>query len=163
MVSGCGSPQLHTFGAGQLSTSLEVPSIQLKLTRPCDLGRTRRPSILQEGVALMFKTSNLRLMCQRHANFVKPVQQAVAAERFDDELFREAAIIGDGLALKVDDQLIRPPGLGLLGNVLYSRFRGFDEQQAVVARVNAEDVSIGRSDDGADAELRQRPRRVLAR
>jgi len=119
--------------------------------------------MLEEGVALMFKASNLRLMCQRHANFVKPVQQAMAAERFDHEPFREAAIIGDGLGLKVDGQLIRAPGLRLLGNALHSRFFSFDEQQAVVTRVNAEDVSIRRGDDGADAELRQRPRRVLAR
>ena len=40
--------------------------------------------------------------------------------------------------------------------------RQHDQQQAVVHRVEVEDLAVARGDDGADAELLQAPHRVLA-
>ena len=85
------------------------------------------------------------------------------AERVDLEGDLAAVGAGDGLGFQIDGQA----GIGAALGVVHQEFellgRHLDGQNAVLEAVVVEDVGEGRGDHAANAEVEQRPGRVLAR
>src|SRR6185437_12420574 len=112
---------------------------------------------------LLLVGADVALLLQGEADIVESIQQAMLAERIDLE-FDDAAIgPGDRLLLEIDAE----PGIGafpcIVHEIVDDLLRQLDRQDAVLEAVVVEDVGEARRDDAADAEIHQRPGRVLAR
>ena len=92
-----------------------------------------------------------------------PFEQAVLAEGVDVERDHAAVGAADLLRREVDGQR----GVGAAPRVVHQLvevlLRDHDRQDAVLEAVVVEDVGEAGGDDAANAEVEQRPRRVLAR
>ena len=131
--------------------------------------RRRGPRSLQASMALMEPTrldSNAAISgswLQNIAKLVHAFHQAVLGETVHREFHRAAGGRGERLVGQID--LHR--GRGVLrdgGEQLGMDIRRHhDGQQRVLQRVLLEDVGERSADHGAETELRERPRRVLAR
>src|SRR6266851_3556063 len=170
--------------AAMISTHLRKPKQHPPPNPPPQGGRARKaesPSPLEgegwgggwtadscpePGLAqpvLRLEGGDRRRLLQGEPDIVEAVQQAVLAERVDVE-FDDAAIgPGDRLAGETDSE----PGVGALLGVVHQLvddlLRQPDRQDAVLEAVVVEDVGEARRDDAADAEIQERPGRVLAR
>src|SRR5216684_1662928 len=170
--------------AAMISTHLRKPKQHPPPNPPPQGGRARKaesPSPLEgegwgggwtadscpePGLAqpvLRLEGGDRRRLLQGEPDIVEAVQQAVLAERVDVE-FDDAAIgPGDRLAGEIDSE----PGVGALLGVVHQLvddlLRQPDRQDAVLEAVVVEDVGEARRDDAADAEIQERPGRVLAR
>src|SRR3546814_12717813 len=106
---------------------------------------------------------DLRRVGEGEADVVEAVEQTVLAEGIDLERYGSAVGTGDLLLLQVD----RDHGVGAALRVVHQQrhllLRQGDRQDAVLEAVVVEDVGEGWRDDAADAEVQERPGRVLAR
>jgi hypothetical protein len=93
---------------------------------------------------------------------VEAVEQAVLLERVDLEGDRAAVRPGDLLFRQVDRQRGVGAALGVVHQLLEVFLGDLDRQDAVLEAVVVEDVAELGRDDAADAEVEQRPRRMLA-
>src|SRR5208282_1864698 len=114
-------------------------------------------------LALLLEARNRLVLFQGQADLVQALQQAALLERIDLETDGLAVGPGDGLLFEVDgDAGVRP-----LARVVHqlgaNPGRQRDRQHAVLEAVGVEDVGEARRDHGADAEIEERPGRVLAR
>src|SRR4029078_9165810 len=103
------------------------------------------------------------LLFHGETDVVEPVQQAMLAEWIDVEL--DAAAVGTAnlLRLEIDRERGVGAALGIVQQLLEIIRRDADRQDAVLEAVVVEDVGEARRDDAADAEIEQRPRRMLTR
>src|SRR6185312_9488068 len=106
---------------------------------------------------------DLRRVLQRLADVVETVQQQVLAERVDIEVDFLAVRPHHHLARQIDGEAGVAAELGVVDQLVADRPRQPDRQDAVLEAVVVEDVGEVRRDDAADAEIQQRPRRVLTR
>ena len=111
---------------------------------------------------MLFVAVEVGGVAEGEADVVEAVEEAVFAEGVDVEVGVEALVVGDGLCLEVDGDLV----LGVGGR---TDDEGFDfgvgeagEDDAVFAGVREEDVGEGGGDDGAEAELVDGPGGVFA-
>src|SRR5580700_2572583 len=109
------------------------------------------------------ETVDPRAVLQRLADVVQPVEQRVFSERIDIEVDFLAVRPDDDLAGKVDGDPRVAAELGIVDKLVAHRARQADRQDAILGTVVVEDVAEARSDHATDAEVQQRPRRVLAR
>src|SRR5690606_3348794 len=86
------------------------------------------------------------------------------AERIDLERENEVAVAGtDGLLFQIDHETKTRESLHFIEQLVDLRFGQHDRQQAVLVAVVEEDIGEAGRDDGAEAVLAQRPRRMFAR
>ena len=97
------------------------------------------------------------------ADIVQPIQQQMLAKRIDVEVNFLAVRADDDLAFQIDGDAGVAAELGVVDQLVADRARQADRQDAVLEAVVVEDVGEVRRDDAADAEIQQRPWRVLAR
>ena len=93
----------------------------------------------------------------------RPFEQGLLARGIDVEMQRAAVRPLDGLGLEIDRDGGVGAALGVVHQQLQLLGRDDDRQDAVLEAVVVEDVGKAGRDDAADAEIEQRPRRVLAR
>ena len=101
--------------------------------------------------------------CKVLADVVQAVQQQVFAERIDVEPNLLAARTDHHLPREINGQARVAAELGVLYQLVAHRAGQAHRQDAVLEAVVVEDVGEVRRDDAADAEIKQRPGRVLAR
>ena len=113
--------------------------------------------------AALSRSRRSSALLHRQADVVEAVQQAVLAEA---DRCRTGSVPPSGprdlLLLEVD----RDDGVGAAARIVHQLvdvlLRQHDRQDAVLEAVVVEDVGEARRDDAADAEIEQRPGRVLA-
>src|SRR5262249_60294527 len=96
------------------------------------------------------------------ADVVEAFHQAALAERVDVELDDAAVRSSDPLCCKVYSDGGVGTARGVVDQLVDFLLRQGDRQNAVLEPVVVEDVGEGRADDAAEAEIEQRPGRVLA-
>jgi hypothetical protein len=101
-------------------------------------------------------------LLERKPDIVEPFHQAALAERVDVELDHAAIRASDLLRAKVDGDHRVGAARGIVDQLIDLLLRERDRQDAVLEAVVVEDVGEGRRDDAAEAEIEQRPWRVLA-
>src|SRR5690606_14923616 len=111
------------------------------------------------GGAAAFERGDRGVLLQQVAELVDAFQQAGPGERVQREL--ETTAVGQGEAARGD--VDRKLDAGRVQQLVHHRLLQHDGQQAVLQRVAAEDVGDLAADDRAQAQVEQRPRRVLAR
>src|SRR3954470_16303749 len=115
------------------------------------------------GEALRLEGLDRVLVPQRQADVVEAVEQAVLAKRLHVERVFLCLRRDHHLALEVDRQFVARERVDLVEQACHLRLGQHDRQQAVLEAVGEEDVRVAGRDDGAEAVLVERPRRVLAR
>src|SRR3984885_15446826 len=103
-----------------------------------------------------------RLLLQRQADIVEPVHQTALAERIDLEFHRAAVGAADFLIGQINGQGRVRAALGIVEQFVEGFLGNADRQNAVLETVVVEDVTERGGDDEADAEIEQRPWRMLA-
>src|ERR1700733_1683880 len=103
-----------------------------------------------------------RLLLQRQADIVEPVHQTALAERIDLEFHRAAVGAADFLIGQINGQGRVRAALGIVEQFVEVFLGNADRQNTVLEAVIVEDVAERGRDDAADAEIEQRPRRMLA-
>jgi len=103
--------------------------------------------------------ADFRLLAEKVPQWVDALQQAESRERLDLEFRLAAARQSNGATAQVDLDLgsRRMQQFPVRGLVYYHG------QQAVTQGVGAEDIGDTGADHGADAEVQQRPGRMLPR
>src|SRR5690606_8804775 len=129
--------------------------------RPTSLDRAEQPGVVLLVLAL--EGADRLGILQSQADIVQAVEQAVLAEGIDFEGVLLAVRTGNALRSQIDGQLVTLGGFGLLEQLVDLILFQYDRQQAVLEAVVVEDVGKARRDDGAEAILVQRPRRMFAR
>src|SRR6266567_6902197 len=133
---------------------------------PCLRGESSLRSGIKPGLAqtltLLVAVDRRRLL-HGEAHVVEAVQHTVLAERIDLEMNLLAVGALDGLLGEIDGEPRVGALLGIVHQLVDDFLRQLDRQDAVLEAVVIEDVGEARGDDAADAEIRERPRRVLAR
>ena len=111
----------------------------------------------------LLKRSDLRVRRKKESQLIHPLQQAAPAERRHDELPRRPVREGQLTCLEIRGESKR----GIISYCLQQRpMRIVGKghwQERILQRVAAKDVSEGRATMTSEAEIRQGPRRVLAR
>src|SRR5260221_556323 len=113
-------------------------------------------------LALGFETVDRLFPLQRQTDIVEAVEQAVLAERVDVEFDATAIRAGDLLLVEIDGDDGIGAALGVVHQLVDIRLLQRDRQDAVLEAVVVEDVGEARRDDAGDAEIEERPGRVLA-
>jgi len=101
----------------------------------------------------------VRQFAAKVSQFVEAVQQAVPREGFDREGDADAVRQGHPCGLQIHDHF----GAWIVQQPRVRRGVDHHREQTVLERVTRENVGNGRADDGAEAVIQQRPRRVFAR
>src|SRR5262245_18387035 len=117
--------------------------------------RTCLPGLFLEAV-------DLRRLLHGQADIVEAVEQAVLAMRVDLELDHAAVGAADLLLREVDRQRGNRAAVDVVEQLFQVLRRYLDRQDAVLEAVVVEDVAELGRDHAADAEVEQRPGRVLA-
>src|SRR5580704_8763772 len=112
---------------------------------------------------LLLKALDLAGLEIGHADVVEAFEQAFLAVRFDVELDHAAVGAADFLLLEIDGERRVGAALGIVEQFLQILRRHLDRQHAVLEAVVVENVAERGRDHAGDAEIQQRPRRVLAR
>src|SRR5258708_6077491 len=124
------------------------------------LGRRVQPGL--RFLLARLEVVDVRLLLHGEPDIVEAVQQAMLAKRIDVEMDGAAVGTLDLLLLQVD----LDDGIGAAARIIHQLgddlLRHLDRQDAVLEAVVVEDVGEILGDDAADAEVEQRPRRVLA-
>src|SRR5688572_7380964 len=108
--------------------------------------------------------TDLVRVAQREADLVETVQEAMLAELVDVEAERLCAVRGGhGLPVEIDPQLKTGERGGVVEELVDLVLAKHYRQQAVLEAVGEKDVAERRRDHAAEADVHQRPRRVLAR
>src|ERR1051326_3304040 len=115
------------------------------------------------GAVLGLVIRNLVLAQHGQADIVSTIEQALFAERIDLELDAAAVGTANFLRFQVDGDAGIGAALGVVHQLVDFGLRQRDRQDAVLETIAIEDVGKAGSDDTADAEIQQRPRRMLAR
>src|SRR6185312_4194865 len=124
--------------------------------------RALQPRLLGEMPRL--ECANLVGVLECPADVVPPVKQAALAERIDVEMERQRAIrVPYGLLLEIDSQRVTRERGDVGEQPVDARVGQHDREQPVLEAVVEKDVRIRRRDQRAEAVIRERPRRVLAR
>src|SRR5262249_31285477 len=132
--------------------------------RSSDAISTSKPSRpCARGLRLLLEAFDLVLLDHGKADIVEAVEQTVLAMRIDVELHHAAIGTSDLLLLQVDRQRRIGAALGVVEQLLQILRLDLDRQHAVLEAVVVEDVAERGRDHATDAEVHQRPRRVLAR
>src|SRR5512147_1537966 len=121
----------------------------------------RQPGSLR--ALLRLERRDLVGLAQRQADIVESAEQARLAERIDLEVDRAAVGQCDLLPVQIDGEDRIAALLGRRHEGIHPLARQEDGQNAILEAIVKEDVGKTRSDNAADAEVEQRPRRVLAR
>ena len=110
-----------------------------------------------------FKGGDLVRLFHGQANIVQTIKQTILAERV--HLKADLAAIGalDGLGCQIDRQGRVGAALGVIHQLVELFLRDLDRQDAVLEAVVVEDIGEAGGNDAADAEIQQRPGRVLTR
>src|SRR5581483_304632 len=116
---------------------------------------------LRELVLLLEAVDELALL-EGEADILEPVQQAMLAESVDLELHAAAIGAGDLLLLEVDREDRVGAARSVVHQLVENVLGDLDRQNAVLEAVVVEDVGEAGGDDAADAEIQERPGRVLA-
>src|SRR5487761_134250 len=128
---------------------------------PLANGRPSEPGL--RLLAPVLELGDRRLFLEGQADVVDAVEQALLAELIDFKMHDLAIGARDGLARQVDGE----PRIRTLAGVVHQMRHGLsrqrDRQNAVLEAVAVEDVGEARRDHGANAEIEERPRRMLAR
>ena len=111
---------------------------------------------------LFLVAGDLGALLLGQADIVEPVQETVLAKRVDLELDLFTVRASDHLGFEVDRHHRIGALLGVLHQLVDDLLGQRDRQDAVLEAVVVEDVGEARCDDAADAEIEQRPGRVLA-
>ncbi|MPN05571.1 hypothetical protein SDC9_152822 [bioreactor metagenome] len=101
-------------------------------------------------------------MAQGQPDVVKAVEQAVFAERDHVERNFFALRAHDDLTIQINGELVAGEGVHFVEQQLDRGLGQHDGQQAVLEAVVEEDVRKAGREDGTEAVLVERPRRVLA-
>src|SRR6185437_1567703 len=118
------------------------------------------PGALGPGLRLV--TVDRSLLLHGETDVVEAVQQAVLAEGVDLEFHRAAVRPANFLIGQIDRQRRIGAALGVVEQFVEVVLADADRQNAVLEAVIVEDVAEGGRDHAADAEIEQRPQRVLA-
>src|SRR6266852_9952 len=147
-----GSPAGHG-SRNTTSTARNAPCVM----RP---GCSRpRPHVL----GLLLVGFDLAALHHGEPDVVEAVEQAVLAVRVDLELDHAAVRTADFLLREIDAERRIGAAVGVVEQFLQILRRDLDRQHAVLEAVVVEDVAERGRDHAADAEIHERPRRVLAR
>src|SRR3954468_12820236 len=114
------------------------------------------------GLCLCLVAVDRGLLFHGQADIVEAVHQAVLAERIDLELDRAAIGAADFLGAEVDAERRVGAALGVIEQLVEVGLRDSDRQDAVLEAVVVEDVAERGRDHAANAEIEQRPGRMLA-
>ena len=114
------------------------------------------------GACLAFEGLDGVALLQSEPDIVEPFHQAALAERIDVELYHSAVRAPDFLIGEVDADGGVGAARGIVDQLVDLFLRQGDGQNAVLETVVVENVGEARRDDAADAEIEQRPGRVLA-
>src|SRR5262245_5928949 len=120
-----------------------------------------RPGALEAGPLL--ELFDGALLLQGEADIVEAFHQAALAERINLEPDQAAVGASDLLRGEVDRKRGVGAAPGIVDQLVDLRLRQRDGKDAVLEAVVVEDVGEGRRDQATNAEIEQRPRRVLAR
>src|SRR5436190_14291019 len=127
---------------------------------------TLRARALHPGpshLRLFLVARDLVLLDHRQADVVEAVEQAVLAEGIDFELHYAAVRPANFLPLEIDRERRVGAALGIIEQLLEIVRRNLDRQNAVLETVIVENITERGRDHGTDAEIEQRPGRMLAR
>src|SRR5262245_27713406 len=132
--------------------------------RSSDAISTSKPSRPgARGLRLLLEAFDLVLLDHGEPDIVEAVEQAVLAVRIDVELHHAAVGAPDLLLRQVDRERRIGAALGVVEQLLQILRLDLDREHAVLEAVVVKDVADRGRDDAADAEIHQRPRRVLPR
>src|SRR6185312_11494370 len=109
-----------------------------------------------------FEIRDPALVAQRQPDIVPAVDQALFPERIDLELDHAAVGSADFLRLQIDRDDGVGAAFGIVHQLVDLRLRQNDRKNAVLEAVVVEDVGEARRNHALDAEVEQRPRRMLA-
>ncbi len=115
------------------------------------------------GLCLLLELLDLVALHHGEADVIETLEQAMLAVCVDVEFQHAAVGTADFLLLQVDRQRRIGAALGVVEQLLQVALRDHDRQDAVLEAVVVEDVAERGRDHAADAEIEQRPGRVLAR
>src|SRR3984893_7559840 len=124
-------------------------------------GSPLHPGSLRLG--LLLKALDLAGFEIGHADVVEAFEQAFLAVRVDVEFHYAAVGAADFLFLQVDAERRIGAALGVVEQLFQVFRRHLDRQHAVLEAVVVENVPERGRDHAGDAEIHQRPGRVLAR
>jgi hypothetical protein len=102
-------------------------------------------------------------LLQRETDIVEAFHEAALEKRIDVESDHATIRASDLLVGKIDGDGGVRPARGIVKQLVDLALRQGDRQNAVLEAVVVEDVGEAWCDDAADAEVEQRPGRVLAR
>src|SRR6476659_5379590 len=114
-------------------------------------------------LGLFLEARDLRALGHGQADIVQALEQAVLAARIDLELDDAAVGAADFLLFHIDRQRRIGAALGVVEKLLYVRRRDLHRKNAVLEAVVLENVAERGRDHAGDAEILQRPGRMLAR